>query len=413
MSVDTAMPIAGGSLDARITTLIARHPAGRALHQAFYSDPAIFQRDVERMLMRHWLCAGHESSAPNPGDYFLIELASESVIIVRGEDGRLRALVNVCRHRGSRLCAARSGNTRMFVCPYHAWSYGLDGGLRAARHMPEDFDTSTHGLKHLHLRVIEGLVFVSFAEAPLGLTQVEQTLRSGYGPYGWAQAKVAHRELYPIAANWKLAVENYVECYHCAPAHPEYAKLHVNEQPRPRIAKLNAEMEGRTAALGLDIRAGDHWALLAAPSEEAAYCMRYAMHGSAVTGSADGRPVAPLMGRFRDYDGGATFIHVGSASFFLAYPDHGLIYRFAPKTPQTSEMEVIWLVRGDAREGVDYDLGRLTWLWRVTSEADKRIIEHNQLGVNSRYYEPGPYAPMETSTRRFTEWYLREIGRDR
>ncbi len=413
MSVDTAMPIADGSLDARIKALIAQHPAGRALDQAFYSDPDIFERDVERMLMRHWVCAGHESSAPNPGDYFLIELASESVIIVRGEDGRLCALVNVCRHRGSRLCAARSGNTRMFVCPYHAWSYGLDGGLRAARHMPEDFDTSAHGLKHLHLSVIEGLVFVSFAEAPLGLTKVEQTLRSGYGPYGWAQAKVAHRELYPIAANWKLAVENYVECYHCAPAHPEYAKLHVNEQPRPRIAKLNAEMEKRTAALGLDIRAGDHWALLAAPGEEAAYCTRYAMHGPAVTGSADGRPVAPLMGGFRDYDGGATFIHVGPASFFLAYPDHGLIYRFAPKTPQTSEMEVIWLVRGDAREGADYDLGRLTWLWRVTSEADKRIIEHNQLGVNSRYYEPGPYAPMETSTRRFTEWYLQEIARDR
>lgn len=413
MSLDTATPIRGRSPDARIEALIAEQPADRALHQAFYCDPDIFQRDVERMLMRHWLCAGHESSAPNPGDYFLVELASESVIIVRGEDGRLRALVNVCRHRGSRLCAARTGNTRMFVCPYHAWSYGLDGSLRAARHMPEGFDTSVYGLKHINLSVIEGLVFVSFAEAPLELSIVERTLRSGYGAYGWAQAKVAHRELYPIEANWKLAVENYVECYHCAPAHPEYSRLHVNEQPRPRIAKLNAEMEARTAALGLDIRASDHWALSAEAGQEAAYCMRYAMYGGAVTGSADGRPAAPLMGSFRDYDGGATFIHVGPASFFLAYPDHGLIYRFMPKTPQTSEMEVIWLVRGDAREGVDYDLDRLTWLWRVTSEADKRIIEHNQLGVNSRYYDPGPYAPMETATRRFIEWYLTEIAGER
>ena len=410
MSVDTAMRIGRGGPDAWIDGLIAGHPADRALHQSFYSDPDIFQRDIERMLMRHWLCAGHESSAPNPGDYVVIELASESVIVVRGEDGRLRALVNVCRHRGSRLCAARSGSAKMFVCPYHAWSYGLDGRLRAARHMPDGFDTSAYGLKQIHLRVIEGLAFVSFAEAPLALTEVERTLQSGYGPYGWAQAKVAHRELYPIEANWKLAVENYVECYHCAPAHPEYARLHVNEQPRVRIAKLNAEMEERTAVLGLEIRTGDHWALLAAPGEEAAYCMRYAMYGGVVTGSADGRPVAPLMGQFNDYDGGATFIHVGPASFFLAYPDHGLIYRFVPKTPWTSEMEVIWLVRGDAREGIDYDLGRLTWLWRVTSEADKRIIEHNQLGVNSRYYEPGPYAPMEANTRRFTEWYLAAIA---
>ena len=410
MSVDTEARTHNGGTDSGIDALIARQPADRALEQVFYGDPDIFRRDVRRMLMRHWLCAGHESSAPSPGDYFVIELASESVIIVRGQDARLRALVNVCRHRGSRVCAAPSGHTNMFVCPYHAWSYDLDGGLRAARHMPEGFDTSDRGLRQIHLRVIEGLVFVSFAEMPLGLAQVEQTLRSGYGPYGWAQAKVAHRERYPIEANWKLAVENYVECYHCAPAHPEYSKLHVNEQPRPRIAGLNAEMEARTAALGLDIRPADHWALLAAPGEEATYCMRYAMYGGVVTGCDDGRPVAPRMGQFKDYDGGATFIHVGPASFFLAYPDHGLIYRFVPKTPQTSEMEVIWLVRGDAREGVDYDLDRLTWLWRVTSEADKRIIEQNQLGVNSRYYEPGPYAPMESSARRFIAWYLREIA---
>ena len=120
--------------------------------------------------------------------------------------------------------------------------------------------------------------------------------------------------------------------------------------------------------------------------------------------------MAPLMGRFTDYDCGVTSVHLGPASFFLAYADHGVIYRFIARTPATSEMEVIWLVRGDAREGVDYDLGKLIWLWHVTSEADKRIIEENQIGVNSRYYEPGPYAPMEHNTRRYVAWYLREIA---
>src|SRR5919197_2088919 len=134
------------------------------------------------------------------------------------------------------------------------------------------------------------MIYSSFAETPLSLTRVEATLRSGYGPYGWGRAKVAHRELYTIDANWKLAVENYLECYHCAPAHPDYAKLHANEQPRPRIEALNARMQQRTEALGLDIRSEDHWALLAAAGEEAIYCVRYAMLGGAVTGSADGRP---------------------------------------------------------------------------------------------------------------------------
>ncbi len=398
-----------GDADARIAALIAQQPAGRSLRQAFYSDAEVFRRDVERVFMRHWLCAGHESSAPEPGDFFIVEIASESAIIVRGEDGRLRALANVCRHRGSRVCTEKAGHAKIFVCPYHAWSYGLDGGLRAARHMPESFDGSTHGLKPLHLRVVEGLVFLSFAETPLGLTLVEQALRSCLGPHGWAGAHVARHELYPIAGNWKLAVENYLECYHCAPAHPEYSRLHALEQPLARIEKLNARMRERSAALGIDIPEHDHWTP-SAKGEEAVYGFRYALYDGVVTGSPDGAPVAPLMGRFKEYDGGATSIHLGPASFFLAYADHGVIYRFAPKAPQTCEMEVIWLVRGDARAGADYDPDRLTWLWKVTSEADKRIIEQNQLGVNSRYYEPGPYTPMEQNTRRYVEWYLREIA---
>ena len=98
----------------------------------------------------------------------------------------------------------------MFVCPYHAWSYGLDGRLRAARHMAEGFDRAAHGLKSLHTRVVEGLIFVSFAESPLGLEHVEAALAGSARLYGWAEAKVAHRETYPVQANWKLAVENYM-----------------------------------------------------------------------------------------------------------------------------------------------------------------------------------------------------------
>jgi len=393
-----------------IAGLVAEQVAGHPLSQVFYSDPEIFRRDLDRMVLRHWLCAGHVSSVPKVGDFFLLEIANESAIILRGEDGELRALVNVCRHRGSRVCRETSGNTRILICPYHAWTYGIDGKLRAARHMAEPFDKSRHGLKQIPLRVVEGLIFVTFAEEPLGLSRVEEVLLRGYGPYGWADAKVAHRETYPIEANWKLAVENYVECYHCAPSHPEYARLHANEQPRAKIAELNARMDERAAALGLAIPNQDHWALAAERGEEAAYCVRYAMRSGAVTGSPDGKPMAPLMGAFKGYDGGSTFIHVGPASFFLAYPDHGIIYRFMPRTVQRSEMEVIWLVRGDAREGIDYDGERLTWLWKVTSEADKRIIEDNQRGVNSRFYEPGPFSLMESQERRFVEWYLSEIG---
>jgi phenylpropionate dioxygenase-like ring-hydroxylating dioxygenase large terminal subunit len=392
----------------RITRLIAEQPPAHSLAQPFYGDPEIFARDIDRLLARHWLCAGHTSSVPNSGDYMLFELAADSVIIARGEDGELRAFANVCRHRGSRICS-EAGTTRFFVCPYHAWTYGLDGSLKAARHMPAEFDAASHGLKPIHLRIIQGLVFVSLAEDPPGLDHVAQTLDACFGPYGWSGARVAERAFYPMAANWKLAVENYLECYHCAPAHPEYSELHALEQPMARIAKLNARMEERAKALGIAIPEHDHW-LPSASGEEAVFGFRYALYDGVMTGSREGKPVAPLMGRFTDYDGGVTSVHLGPASFLVAYADHGVIYRFIARTPLSCALEVLWLVRGEAQPGADYDAEALTWLWRVTSEADKRIVEDNQRGVLSRFYRPGPYAPMEENTRRYIAWYLGEIG---
>jgi Rieske 2Fe-2S family protein len=402
--------VPAAAIDDKIAALRSAQSPGHSLLQGFYNDPEIFRADIERLFLRHWLCAGHASSAANPGDYFLYEMAEESIIIVRGQDRQLRAFANVCRHRGSRICRKSEGHASVLVCPYHAWAYNLDGSLRSARFMPADFDAAAHGLKAVHLRVVEGLVLISFAEHPLDLGEVGAALHAAYGPYGWAEAKVAHRELYPIRANWKLAVENYLECYHCGPSHKEYSRLHALEQPMDQIAELNAAMEARTSALGVNVGAIDRW-LPSTSGEPPILSFRYALYDGIKTGSEDGAPLAPLMGAFTDYDGGVTSTHFGPASFFVAYPDHGLIYRFMPLTVSTCAMALIWLVRGDARDYVDYNRDRLTWLWRVTSEADKRITEDNQAGVNSRYYVPGPYASMEANAKRYIDWYLREVAR--
>ena len=400
----------GGTPDPVADLLAGRRP-GEGLPRPFYHDPYIHERDLARIFHRHWLCAGHASQAASPGDYFMVRMENEQVIITRDAAGTLHALLNVCRHRGAEVCTQQSGTTRFFICPYHAWTYALDGSLAAARHMPKDFDASSHALRKLALREAAGLVFINFAPlhgaAPLPFDHVERILSASVGRYGWAEAKVAHRETYSVAGNWKLAVENYVECYHCSPSHPEYSKLHALEQPAPRIAGLNAAMQQRTHALGIDIVSLDRW--FGDDGGEAIDCFRYALYEGVKTGSENGSPLAPLMGSFTDYDGGVTSIHVGGASFLLAYPDHGVIYRFWPRGVNQCEMELLWLVRGDAEAGRDYDLERLTWLWRVTTEADKRIIEHTARGVASAFFQPGPLAPMETNEARYLEWYTREV----
>ncbi|MGE0006845.1 MAG: aromatic ring-hydroxylating dioxygenase subunit alpha [Parvibaculaceae bacterium] len=394
----------------KIDQLIASCRRGHGLPRSFYADADVFERDMERVIRRHWHCIGHASILPNPGDFELFNLEREAVIVARGIDGTIRAFLNVCRHRGAEVCTRPKGNARFFICPYHAWTYSIDGRLKAARLMPRDFDREKHGLHQLHVRVAEGLVFISFADAPLDFTIVEQSLRASCGQYGWSEAKVAHRETYAIEANWKLAVENYVECYHCGPAHPEYSKTHALEQPAEHIADMNRQMEDRTCALGISITSGNHWQN-SLSGKEAIDVFRYALYDGASSGSEDGSPVAPLMGKFRRYDGGVTSIHVGGTSFLVCYPDHGMIYRFIPKTVDSCEMELIWLVRGDAVEGRDYDPARLTWLWKVTTGEDKKIIEHAARGVRSRYFVPGPIAPMEYNQLRYVGWYLEEIGR--
>jgi len=366
---------------------------------------------MARLMQRHWQCVGHASQAGAPGEFFTVDACGESLLIVCGHDRQVRAFYNVCRHRGSRVCTERAGVARggVFVCPYHAWSYGLDGRLRGARHMPEGFERAAYGLKAVHTRVIEGLIFVSFAATPLGLEHVEAALAGSARLYGWGEAKVAHRETYPVSANWKLAVENYMECYHCGPAHEEYSRFHLYARPAALNREADERVRQRARALGIAIEELDYWGLNARAGQEAADSLRSALAEGAVSGSEDGRPLAPLMGQFTEYDGGVTFFDVGLTSNFLAYPDYGVIYRFSPRGVQGTDMEVIWLVRADARAGVDYDPEQLTWLWRVTSIADKRIIELNQHGINSRSYEPGPYSQMEQHTQRFVEWVVAEL----
>jgi phenylpropionate dioxygenase-like ring-hydroxylating dioxygenase large terminal subunit len=392
--------------------LIGRHSPGRALAREFYTDPHVFECDMDRIILRHWFCAGHASSVSRPGDFLVVNLGSESVIIIRTQDAEIKALLNVCRHRGSRICTVQSGKVHAgrLICPYHAWTYDLNGRLVAARQMPEPFDRDRFGLKCLPVRVVGGLIFVTFAERPLDFAPAEEAVSQAAAVHGWAKAKVAHRQMYSIKANWKLALENYMECYHCQPAHPEFSKRHVYARPAKQSEELERAGRRRAEALGIHINDLDQYGCAAKSGSEFVSVFRSALHDGVASATPDGLPIARLMGDFSDHDGNSTYFDVGPFSDFLAYADHGVIYRFIPRAVEHTEMEVIWLVHEDAVEGEDYDIERLVWLWNTTSMEDKKIVELNQAGVNSRFFEPGPYSLQETYARRFVDWYLQELA---
>lgn len=393
-----------------IRQLIERQKPWFALEQVFYRDPGIYQLEIDRVLLRSWLYAGHVSEVPSTGDYLLLEFANESVIVIRASDEELYALVNVCRHRGSRICFEKSGNQKRLTCRYHGWTYGLDGMLRAAAHMPESFDKSGIGLKRLHLRVFQGMIFVNFADVPGNFDLIDEELGPCIEPYGLDKAKVAHRQSYPIRANWKLAVENYKECYHCAPAHPEYSRAHSLALPEEKYKDEYDALIERGPSCGLSDRLFNHSYQDSCEFGTDRAFERYPLLRGHVTGSEDGQPVAPLLGTISDWDHGASDFKVGPVLYALAYCDHVVLYRFLPKTIDEADCDITWLVRADAEEGKDYDLERLTWLWDVTTKADKSIIERNHQGVMSRFYEPGPLSTMEVATNNWNRWYLEAIS---
>ncbi|PCJ46802.1 MAG: hypothetical protein COA74_12945 [Gammaproteobacteria bacterium] len=392
-----------------LLALIDRHPEKTALSQEFYMDEDIYDRDISEIYLKSWLYAGHASEIPTVGDWFLFELAGESVIIVRSAEDEINALLNVCRHRGSKICLEKKGCNKILVCPYHAWAYGLDGQLRGAPYMADDFDKSKISLKKIKTELLEGLIYINFAEQPASFTPIRNALTECLTPYGLHKAKVAHKQTYSIAANWKLSVENYTECYHCAPSHPEYSRGHSLSKPNSRSTELMKDVMSRAELCGLSNKSFNRYYLNAEGFGADYGYERYAMWPGHSTGSDDGKPVAPLMGDIKGYDGGTTDFQVGPVCFALAYCDHVVIYRFTPTGLGTSECEISWLVNADAEEGKDYNLDRLIWLWDVTTLADKRIIESNASGVSSRYYKPGPLSEMEDFTWMFLSWYLDSI----
>lgn len=391
-----------------LQALIESCQPGFALPRPFYTREDIYQHDIRAYWNESWLWVGHISQIAETGDFFLFDYGTESLIILRDGTNNVRAYLNVCRHRGSRVCVEKRGTARVFSCPYHAWTYDLNGALRGGREMGADFEPANYGLFEAHVRVFEGMIFVCTSNDPPEIDAGLETLRPLVAPFELSNLKVAQTASYPVPANWKLALENYMECYHCAPSHKEYSRSHSLKDPGSMTEALIGEMQDKSRAVGVPTEA------INLPAEGEAgmnfYYRRYPLYPDYQTGTKSGDPVAPLLGRLTGYDGGTTDLLIGILNNFLIYSDYVVGYRFVPRELQKTDIQIVWYVRGDAKEGNDFDLDTLIWLWHETSLDDERIIRVNQEGVNSHHFVPGPLSDMEWGMQSFYDNYLGKLG---
>ena len=202
--------------------LDARQP-GHALPQGCYNDPDVFAFDLEAIHARHWILVGFDVELPAPGSTLSVPIGRSSVLIVRDRQGTLRGFHNTCRHRGAQLCPTGHGQRSWIICPYHQWTYDLDGRLANAPRMPETFDRAQHGLRPIHVETVAGSVYVCLADDPPAFQTFREQLTPLLAPHNLANAKLAFEGTLVERANWKLVMENARECYHCAVRHPELA----------------------------------------------------------------------------------------------------------------------------------------------------------------------------------------------
>ena len=409
-----------GRFAAQNDALLAQCRPGWSLPGAFHRDEEVYRLDVQRVWRTGWLFAGHSCEIPQSGDYFTLDVDTDSIIIIRGEDAKIHALYNVCRHRGSIICTEPSGHASRLVCPYHQWAYGLDGKLIACRGMDEDLDKAEFALHRIHTREIEGLIFISLAEEPAPFEPAFKTLSPLLEPQGFHRAKVARAVDYLVQANWKLVWENNRECYHCNANHPQYIKAnfdHYNADDTTariggQISAVTARGEKKWAANGLAPTHKQTGMTVFPDAEKNIWfsANRTPLVDGWVSESMDGRQIAPLMGDYAEADVGTLRVRTLPNFWNHSSCDHGVSTRLLPVGPQLTAVRVWWLVDGNAVEGRDYDLAKLMPFWRLTSEQDWRICERQQRGVNSSAYTPGPYSTFkEYNVDSFVRWYLQKL----
>jgi glycine betaine catabolism A len=362
----------------------ALRPFGQSLMlpaEAYTSDQ-VFAWE-QRNFFSGWMCVGRSADVAQPRDQRAERVGATSVLLVRGEDGELHAFANTCRHRGHELlqCGAATSK-RAIVCPYHAWTYALDGSLRVAPGYKEvaTFRPEEHGLHRLRVAEWHGYVFVDLSGTAPDLATYLGDLEERIAPYRTERLVVKVSHEYVIEANWKIISENYQECYHCPLIHPELCAVSPPDS-------------------------GENWAFDAPGAWIGGWMeLRDGMATMSLDGHSDG---VPIPGIPPEAINRVDYIQVFPNLLISLHPDYVMTHRILPETPGRTWVECAWAFPPEAigREG--FDPAYAADFWDVTNRQDWSACESVQRGLQSGFAVPGPLSPQEDAVYQFVTMVAR------
>jgi phenylpropionate dioxygenase-like ring-hydroxylating dioxygenase large terminal subunit len=362
-----------------------------SLPQKYLVSPEIFQEEQRVLFSRQWLLVGHQSQLKKSGDFFLATIAGESLIVLRDQKSEVRGFYNVCRHRGTRLKETACGHASAIQCPYHAWTYGLDGRLIGAPHMDEvtGFDKADYSLHPVNLGLWEGFIFVNLGDASTergGYRSLEEwfaPLKGKFAHWNMSILRSAKRVEYDVRANWKLMFENYSECYHCPGVHPQLQKV------SPYDSAENDLAEGPFLGGFMKIN-----------------------HGKSLTMS--GNACASFVGDIKNLQQ-VFYYSIFPNTLLSMHPEYVMVHQLWPQSPDRTLIVCDWLFHPDAftasdRGGIPFNPDDAIEFWDMTNKQDWHVCELSQQGIASRAYEPGPYSSRERIPAAWDEYYLRQMS---
>ncbi|CAN5551886.1 aromatic ring-hydroxylating dioxygenase subunit alpha [soil metagenome] len=335
----------------------------------YYVSQAHFDREMERLFAGMWICAGRTEQVTQPGQFFLREVLGESVIVTRAARGGVNAFYNVCRHRGTRLCTEQAGTFAGSIqCPYHSWTYDLDGRLVGAPHMDEvpHFRKEAHPLHRVHTETWDGHVFLNLSRTPEPLAAQLGPLPEKFQPWRMEELRLGRRIVYDVRANWKLIVQNYNECLHCPNLHPALNKL------SHYLSGENEPLQGTYMGGRMDLRPG------------------------ITTLSWDGSCPRAMLPGLSPEDARRVYYYAIFPNMLLSlHPDYMMVHTLWPLAPDRTVNICEWHFHSDETTRPDFDPSDAVEFWDLTNRQDWHVCELSQAGISSRAYTPGPYSNRE------------------
>ena len=365
------------------------------LPASWYYDEAHHERELEAIWYRDWVCVGRMESLRRDGDYMLVAIGTQSIVVTRLAEGTLNAFHNTCRHRGSILCRTGEGHFRngRVICPYHTWTYGLDGNLIATpgRLDSDDFDAADYSLYKVHVDTWRGFIFVNLSGSP------ESSLSEFLGDEvdflkNWPleQMRSVHQEKIAVACNWKIFWENYNECYHCPRVHPELCKV----MPVYRKAVFDdADLPDWKPRFDGDAGRG-------------------AVGNGAKTWAVGGRTTLPSIDGLteREIEQGVAFTSFTGSMYVVGHPEYVRSVRMLPTGPESIELTVDWLLPATVTVDDERTIQPIVEFVLQVVHQDGEACELNQRGLHSQRYNSGMLVPQEYELWHFHEFVRRKLA---